>query len=44
MASIHDRKLIAVLIKELKERDSILEKLEQKIISLENRLNIESIA
>jgi hypothetical protein len=44
MASIHNRKLIAVLVKELKERDSILEKLEQKITSLENRLNIDSIA
>jgi hypothetical protein len=39
MASVHNRKLIAVLVKELKERDLILEKLEEKIISLENRLN-----
>src|SRR5947208_14485947 len=39
MASVHNRKLIAVLVKELKERDLILEKLEEKIISFENRLN-----
>jgi hypothetical protein len=39
MASIHNRKLIAVSVKESKKRDLILEKLEQKIISHENRLN-----
>jgi len=38
MALIHNKKLIAVLVKESKERDLILEDLEQKIISLENRL------
>lgn len=39
MASIHNRKLIMTLVNELKGRDSILEKLEEKIISLENRLS-----
>jgi hypothetical protein len=39
MASIHNRKLIAALLKELKQRDSILEQLEGKIVSLENKLN-----
>jgi len=39
MASIHNRKLIAALVKELKHRDSILEQLEGKIVSLENKLN-----
>jgi hypothetical protein len=39
MASIHNRKLIVALVSELKNRDLILEKLEEKIISLENRLN-----
>ena len=39
MASIHNRKLIAALVKELKQRDSILKQLEEKIGSLENKLN-----
>jgi hypothetical protein len=39
MASIHNRKLIMGLVNELKSKDLILEKLEEKIISLENRLN-----
>jgi hypothetical protein len=39
MASIHNRKLIAALVRELKERDSIIEKLEERIIAIENRLN-----
>ena len=39
MAAIHDRKLIAAIMRELKERDSIIEKLEERIISIENRLN-----
>ena len=39
MASMHNRKLIASLLKELKQRDMILERFEEKIISLENRMN-----
>jgi hypothetical protein len=39
MASIHHRKLIAALVKELKQRDSILEQLEGRIVSLERMLN-----
>ena len=39
MAAIHSRKLIAALARELKERDSIIEKFEERIISLENRLD-----
>jgi len=35
----HQRKLIAALVKESKQSDSILGQLERKIISLENRLN-----
>src|SRR5712691_6726949 len=39
MASIHNRKLIAGLLRELNGRDSINEKLERRIVSLEERLN-----
>jgi hypothetical protein len=39
MASIHNRKLITALVRELDERDSIIEKLDGKIISLEDQLN-----
>jgi hypothetical protein len=39
LASIHNRKLIAVLVRELNERDSILEKFEKRIVSIEDRLN-----
>src|ERR687887_1605003 len=35
MAVIHNRKLIAALVRELKERDSIIEKFEERIISIE---------
>ena len=35
MASIHNRKMIAALIRELKEKDSIIEELRQKVNSLE---------
>jgi hypothetical protein len=38
MASIHNRKLIAALVRELNESDSIFEKFEARIISLEDRL------
>jgi hypothetical protein len=39
MASIHNRKLIAALVRELNESDSIFEKFEARIILLEDRLN-----
>jgi len=39
MASIHNRKLIAALARELNERDSIFEKFEARIISLEDQIN-----
>jgi hypothetical protein len=43
MASIHNRKLIAVLVRELKEKDAEIQELRQAIASLENRLNELSI-
>ncbi len=39
MASIHNRKLIAGLMRELNERDSIFEKFEARLISLEDQIN-----
>jgi hypothetical protein len=39
MAAIHNRKLIAALARELKERDSIIEKFEERLSTIENRLN-----
>lgn len=39
MGAIHNRKLIVSLAREIKERDSIIEKFEERIISLENRLD-----
>src|SRR5919109_2883247 len=39
MASIHNRKLIAVLTKGLKERDREIEELKQRVSSLEDKLN-----
>ncbi len=39
MASIHNRKLIAALVRELNERDSIFDKFEERIASLEDQLN-----
>ena len=39
MASIHNRKLIAVLAKGLKERDLEIEELKQRVSSLEEKLN-----
>jgi len=38
MASIHNRKMIAALIRELKEKDSIIEEMRQKINSLETMI------
>jgi hypothetical protein len=39
MASIHNRKLIAVLTKGLKEKDLEIEDLKQRVSSLEERVN-----
>src|SRR5437016_4289978 len=39
MASIHNRKLIASLAKELKAKDSQIEELKQNITSLEDKLS-----
>jgi hypothetical protein len=36
MAAIHNRKLVAAILLELKERHSIIEKLEERVLSLEN--------
>jgi hypothetical protein len=38
MASIHNRKMIAAIIRELKEKDSIIDELRQKINSLETMI------
>jgi hypothetical protein len=39
MASIHNRKLIVALAKELKEKDIEIEELKQNIVSLQDKLN-----
>jgi predicted transcriptional regulator len=39
MASIHNRKLIAALSRELKEKDSEIQELKQNTTSLENKFN-----
>lgn len=39
MASIHNRKLIAVLAKGLKEKDLEIEELKQRVSSLEEKVN-----
>jgi hypothetical protein len=39
MASIHNRKLIAALVQDLNQRDSVIEKFEERMISLEDQLN-----
>ncbi len=38
VASVHNRKLIAALANELKEKDSIIQDLENKIIELQDKL------
>jgi prefoldin subunit 5 len=43
MASIHNRKLIAALSRELKEKDSEIQELKQTVTTLENKLNEPSI-
>ena len=39
MASIHNRKLIAAIAKELKQKDTEIQELKQNITSLENKLS-----
>ena len=39
MASIHNRKLIAILTKGLKEKDREIEELKQQVSSLEDKVN-----
>ena len=39
MSTIHLRKLIATLVRENAQRDAIIDKLEDRIVSLEDRLN-----
>src|SRR5690349_25178382 len=39
MASIHNRKLIAALAKELRQKDDEIEELRQNIFSLEDKIN-----
>ena len=39
MASIHNRKLISALSRELKEKDAEIQELRQTVTSLENKLN-----
>ena len=39
MASIHNRKLIAALAKELKEKDSEIQELKRNLTLLEDKLN-----
>ena len=43
MASIHNRKLISALSRELKEKDVEIKELRQTVTSLENKLNELSI-
>jgi hypothetical protein len=38
MAAIHNRKLIAALVRELRDKDEIIDKFEERIIAIENRL------
>jgi predicted RNase H-like nuclease (RuvC/YqgF family) len=39
MASIHNRKLISALSREIKEKDSEIQELKKTVTSLENKLN-----
>ncbi len=39
MASIHNRKLIVLLSRELKEKDAEIQELKQTVTALENKLN-----
>ncbi len=42
VASVHNRKLIAALINELKEKDSIIQDLENKIIELQDNVTYQA--
>jgi hypothetical protein len=39
MAAVHNRKMITVLVKEMREKDSEIEELKHKIISLETMIS-----
>ena len=39
MAAVHNRKLIAALVREINQRDSMNDKFEERLLSIENRLN-----
>jgi polyhydroxyalkanoate synthesis regulator phasin len=43
MASIHNRRLISALTRELKEKDTEIQELRQTVAKLENKLNELSI-
>lgn len=38
MATIHNRKLIAALVREVRDKDEIIEKFEERIVAIENQL------
>jgi hypothetical protein len=38
MAAIHNRKLITALVRELREKDEMLDKFEERIVAIENQL------
>src|SRR5581483_5526256 len=38
MASIHNRKLVAALVRELREKDEIIEKFQERMIAMEDEL------
>jgi hypothetical protein len=38
MAAIHNRKLIAALARDLREKDVIIQKFEERIVAIENQL------
>jgi hypothetical protein len=38
MAAIHNRKLIASLVRELTDKDEVIEELEERIVAIENQL------
>ena len=38
MAAIHNRKLVAALMRGLREKDQIIEKFEERIVAIENEI------
>jgi hypothetical protein len=38
MAAIHNRKLMAALVRELRKKDEIIQKFEERIVAIENQL------